>query len=107
MVNNVKYYISDKKLQLVLDELAEEYKDLLIEKLLLDFKTKDVDSLPLSELLKLDVSIKDKLIQNKEIEKKKSFVLCLLVWESFIACWEFLYYFLKKSGILCMKIQWI
>lgn len=71
MVNNMKYYISSKKLQLVINELGEEYKDLLIEKLLNDYQTTDIDSLPISELLKLDVSIKEKLVQNKQFEKRK------------------------------------
>lgn len=73
MVNNMKYYISSKKLQLVINELGEEYKDLLIEKMLNDYQTTDIDSLPVSELLKLDVSIKEKLVQNKQFEKRKRF----------------------------------
>lgn len=73
MVNNMKYYISSKKLQLIINELGEEYKDLLIEKMLNDYQTTDIDTLPVSELLKLDVSIKEKLIQNKQVEKSKHF----------------------------------
>lgn len=69
----MKYYISSKKLQLVVNELGEEYKDLLIEKMLNDYQTTDIDSLPVSELLKLDVSIKEKLVQNKQFEKRKRF----------------------------------
>lgn len=71
MVNNMKYYISSKKLQLVVNELGEEYKDLLIEKMLNDYQTTDIDNLPVSELLKLDVSIKERLVQNKQFEKRK------------------------------------
>ena len=48
----MKYYISSKKLQLVINELGEEYKDLLIEKMLNDYQTTDIDNLPVSELLK-------------------------------------------------------
>ena len=73
MVNNMKYYISSKKLQLIINELGEEYKDLLIEKMLNDYQTTDIDTLPVSELLKLDVSIKEKLVQNKQVEKSKHF----------------------------------
>lgn len=73
MVNNMKYYISSIKLQLVVNELGEEYKDLLIEKMLNDYQTTDIDSLPISELLKLDVSIKEKLVQNKQFEKRNRF----------------------------------
>ncbi len=69
----MKYYISSKKLQLIVDELGEEYKDLLIEKMLNDYQTTDIDSLPISEMLKLDVSIKEKLVQNKQFEKRKHF----------------------------------
>lgn len=54
-----------------MDELGEEYKELLIEKLLSDYQTSDIEALPISELLKLDVSIKEKLIQNKRLEKRK------------------------------------
>jgi hypothetical protein len=71
MVNNMKYYISSKKLQLVVNELGEEYKDLLIEKMLDDYQTTDIDSLPISELLKLDVSIKERLVENKQFKKRK------------------------------------
>lgn len=67
----MKYYISDKKFKLIIDELGEEYKDLLIEKLLNYYQTSDIETLPISELLKLDVNIKERLIQNKQIEKKK------------------------------------
>ena len=61
MVNNMKYYISSSKLRLVINELGEEYKDLLIEKMLDDYQTTDIDSLPISQLLK----------QNKQFERKK------------------------------------
>lgn len=71
MVNSMKYYIKDKKLKLVIDELGEEYKDLLIEKLLNDYQTTDIDTLSVSELLKLDVNIKERLVQNRQIEKKR------------------------------------
>lgn len=67
----MKYYISSKKLQLVVNELGEEYKDLLIEKMLDDYQTTDIDSLPISELLKLDVSIKERLVENKQFKKRK------------------------------------
>ncbi len=67
----MKYYITNPKLKLIMDELGEEYKELLIEKLLSDYQTSDIEVLPISELLKLDVSIKEKLIQNKRLEKRK------------------------------------
>lgn len=67
----MKYYITNQKLDLLVNELGEEYKDLLIEKMLNDYQTTDIDNLPISELLKLDVSIKEHLIQDKQIEKKK------------------------------------
>lgn len=66
----MKYFIKDKKLKLVIDELGEEYKDLLIEKLLNDYQVTDIDTLSVSELLKLDVNIKERLIQNRQFEKK-------------------------------------
>lgn len=67
----MKYYILNQKLDLLLNELGEEYKDLLVEKMLKDYQTTDIDNLPISELLKLDVSIKGHLVQNNQIEKKK------------------------------------
>ena len=36
-----------------------------------DYQTTDIDNLPISELLKLDVSIKENLVQDKQLEKKK------------------------------------
>lgn len=67
----MKYYLTNQKFNLLLNELGEEYKDLLIEKMLNDYQTTDIDNLPISELLKLDVSIKENLVQDKQLEKKK------------------------------------
>ena len=67
----MKYYITNQKLDLLINELGEDYKDLLIEKMLNDYQTTDIDNLPISELLKLDVSIKEHLVQDKQLEKRK------------------------------------
>ena len=91
----MKYYISSKKLQLVVNELGEEYKDLLIEKMLDDYQTTDIDSLPISELLKLDVSIKERLKTNN-LKRENVFITYLQVSDSYIVCLESFCCFFKN-----------
>lgn len=67
----MKYYITNQKFKLLLNELGEEYKDMLIEKMLREYQAIDIDSLPISELLRLDTSIKEHLVQNRQMEKRK------------------------------------
>lgn len=59
MVINLKYNISNKKLKLIIDELGEEYKDMLITKTLSESGELDVDEITPSELMRLDVETKN------------------------------------------------
>jgi ABC-type transport system involved in cytochrome bd biosynthesis fused ATPase/permease subunit len=60
-VSRLKYNISDYKLKVIIDELGEEYKDLLIEQVLNDMNEIDADQINPSDLIRLDVTTKSNL----------------------------------------------
>ena len=66
----MKYNISNKNLASIIEELGEEYKDLLIEKLLNESKCFDADSISPSELISLDIQTKANLRNDKKKQKK-------------------------------------
>lgn len=66
----MKYNVSDSKLKGIIDEMGEEYKDLLIEKLLNDMHENDVDLINLSELIQLDITTKSSLREDKKIQQR-------------------------------------
>jgi len=57
----LKYSISDYKLKVIIDELGEEYKDLLIEQALNEMNEIDADHINPSDLIRLDVTTKSNL----------------------------------------------
>nr|WP_300818402.1 hypothetical protein [uncultured Acetatifactor sp.] len=57
----MKYSISDYKLKVIIDELGEEYKDLLIEQALNEMNEIDADQINPSDLIRLDVTTKSNL----------------------------------------------
>ena len=67
----MKYNITDNKLNIIINELGEEYKDLLIEQALGEMHEVDPDLINPSDIIGLDVSVKSLLRVNKK-EKKKS-----------------------------------
>jgi hypothetical protein len=60
-VIKLKYSISDYKLKVIIDELGEEYKDLLIEQALNEMNEIDADHINPSDLIRLDVTTKSNL----------------------------------------------
>lgn len=66
----MKYNISNYRLKGIVEELGEEYKDLLIEHILDDMQEVDVDLINPSDLIRLDVTIKSKLRIDKKMQKK-------------------------------------
>ena len=66
----MKYNISDYKLKVIIDELGEEYKDLLIESILNDMHETDVDLINHSDLIRLDVATKTNLMMNKRMQRQ-------------------------------------
>ena len=66
----MKYCINNKKINDVLDELGEEYKDLLIEKALSLHQEYDVDQINLSTIIKFDEKAKDTLLSSERIDTK-------------------------------------
>ena len=77
MVINLKYNISNEKLKLIVDELGEEYKDMLIAKTLSNLDELDIDEISPSELIRLDVEIKKRLNIDKA-ESKRNRILSLI-----------------------------
>lgn len=71
----MKYNISDYKLKVIVDELGEEYKDLLIERILGDMHENDADLINPSDLIRLDVATKSNLRIDKKSAKTKSYAL--------------------------------
>lgn len=66
----MKYNISDYKLKVIIDELGEEYKDLLIERILGDMHENDADLINPSDLIRLDVTTKLNLRIDKRVQRK-------------------------------------
>ena len=66
----MKYNVSDPKLKIIIDELGEEYKDLLIERILDDAHETDADLINPSELIRLDVATKSKLRVDKKMQRQ-------------------------------------
>ena len=66
----MKYNISDYKLKVIVDELGEEYKDLLIERILGDMHENDADLINPSDLIRLDVTTKLNLRIDKRVQRK-------------------------------------
>lgn len=73
----MKYNISNEKLKLIVDELGEEYKDMLIAKTLSNLDEIDVDEIIPSELIRLDVEIKNRLSIGKA-DYKRNRILSLV-----------------------------
>ena len=65
----MKYKISDRKLKILVDELGEEYKDLLIERALHDMHETDADLVYPSTLVQLDVTVKSNLRIDKHSQR--------------------------------------
>ena len=66
---------NNEKIQKYLDELSEEYKELLFKALL--ERSKSIDDISASDLLRLDSEIKKPLIENNQRQKKKRTTLLL------------------------------
>lgn len=66
----MKYNISDYKMKVIIDELGEEYKDLLIEHILDDMYEIDADLINPSDLIRLDVTTKSYLRTSKKIQQQ-------------------------------------
>lgn len=66
----MKYNISNYRLKGIVEELGEEYKDLLIEHILDDMQEVDADLINPSDLIRLDITIKSKLRVDKKMQKK-------------------------------------
>ena len=64
----MKYNISNDRI--ILDELGEEYKELLVERLLSEMDEVDVDRINPADLMQLDISTKVNLRNGKQIQRR-------------------------------------
>ena len=90
----MKYNIMDYKLKIIVEEIGEEYKDLLIERIFDDMQENDVDYINPSDLIRLDIATKASLRNDKKVQQKdhilsavsmigmgySSFGLMLMMW---------------------------
>lgn len=65
----MKYRIDNQKIFNAIEEMGEEYKDMLIAKVLSDDKLDDVDQLNLPELLRYDLKLKEILSTDSRRER--------------------------------------
>ena len=93
----MRYNISDHKLKVIVDELGEEYKDLLIERVLDDMHEMDADLINPSDLIRLDVATKANLRTDRKTQRQNRmlsmismlgilyafFGLMLMMWSEF------------------------
>lgn len=78
-MNKLKYDIENKRINEILDELGEEYKDLLIEKALSQHKEYDVNQINISTLLKLDEKTKESLVTDEHQYKRNRYLSMLSI----------------------------
>lgn len=65
----MKYEFENSKLRIVLDELGEEYKNILIQNILSEKNEVDIESISVSDIIKIDSEFKESLY-NKTRRKK-------------------------------------
>lgn len=68
----MKYTIRNKRINAILDEFADEYKNLLVEAVLTQEQDFDIDNINISEIAKIDIEVKERLKnrgKNKKINK--------------------------------------
>lgn len=66
----MKYEIDNQKIKNVIDELGEEYKDMLIEKIMSDYREYDVNEINLTTLLRHDTRAKAQLSTDERTAKR-------------------------------------
>lgn len=90
----MKYNISEQNTKMIIDELGEEYKDMLIERVLEETDEIDVDRISLSDLVRLDIATKARLRSNKKARNKRkmySYIAALGLVYVFIGAFLMLY----------------
>lgn len=75
----MKYNIENKKIRDMVDELGEEYKNLLVEKALSQRQEYDVDQINLSTLIKLDEIAKASLLSNERSNRRNRMLSMLSI----------------------------
>ena len=88
---------NNEKIQKYLDELSEEYKELLFKALL--ERSKSIDDISITELLRLDNEIKKPLIENyqKQQKRRKMFFVYGLAYLFFGIIMLLMYYTIKSD----------
>lgn len=93
----MRYYVNNKKLDFILNQLADDYQNYLIENLLNNYNAYNVDNIPLIDFVKLDAEIKDSYNINKKIRKiKLLFRIISLLVMSGLTCGIILFFKFNK-----------
>ncbi|WP_434296294.1 hypothetical protein [Clostridium sporogenes] len=100
----MSYSTNNQKLNKYLDELAAEYRELLLKKLLEN--TRDMEDISISELIRIDTKIKESLMENKAKEVRKQKLL-LSTGLLYITLGIFIYMFLKLKQNEFMDIPYL
>ena len=95
----MKYNVSDPKLKIIIDELGEEYKDLLIERILDDAHETDADLINPSELIRLDVATKSKLRVDKKMQRQNRLYSTISLLGIMYALLGFMIMLLRQSRL--------
>lgn len=89
---------NNEKIQKYLDELSEEYKELLFKALL--ERSKSIENISITELLRLDNEIKKPLIENyQKQQKRRKMVFAYGLMYMFLGIIMLLMYYTIKSDI--------
>ena len=81
----MKYLITNKLLQYAIDELGEEYKDLLLQKVMRETGEENLDHIYLIDLIRLDRENKNFLIETSKYKNFKNDFNDILIITSFLA----------------------
>lgn len=107
----MKYNISNKSINVIVNELGEEYKDLLIERLLDETKSVDADQINPSDLIRLDVEAKANLrFNSKKRRYIKMYTITSLVGVIYalfglmLFLWKELQYTIRNDSITLISI---
>lgn len=107
----MKYHISNKSINVIVSELGEEYKDLLIERLLDETNSVDADQINPSDLIRLDVETKANLrFNSKKRRYNKMYTITSFVGAIYalfgmmLFLWKELQYTIKYDSITLIAI---
>ena len=101
----MKNKISDERLKMVIDELGEEYKDLLISNILENTGESDSKSINIPDLIRLDAAVKKDLMTDVKTRERKRLLNLAKVFATLYLLFGI--FILIVNGIAKKSILWI